>query len=168
MNGFVPNRVVVTVRRAMRRAARAIALCALCALAHRIAPVVAPVPPSRAYACTATCDATTPATATACGIGNATNAWCGDDDAGARVRGMHRDAVRRRVRERRERHGERGRGAGERDKVREDVRVLQRDDEDAEQRDARDATVGGDELRTGESRDGSDVHGGRRVAHGVR
>ena len=59
----------------MRRAARAIALCALCALAHRIAPVSAVA--SRAYACTATCDATTPATATACGIGNATNAWCG-------------------------------------------------------------------------------------------
>ena len=75
MNGFVPNRVVVTVRRAMRRAARAIALCALCALAHRIAPVSAVA--SRAYACTATCDATTPATATACGIGNATNTWCG-------------------------------------------------------------------------------------------
>ena len=59
------------------RSARAIALRALCALALAVAPVVAPVPPSRTYACTATCDATTPTTATACGIGNATNTWCG-------------------------------------------------------------------------------------------
>ena len=59
------------------RVARAIALRALCALALAVAPVVASVPPSRTYACTATCDATTPTTATACGTGNATNTWCG-------------------------------------------------------------------------------------------
>ena len=56
------------------RVARAIALRALCALALAVTPVVAT---SRTYACTATCDATTPTTATACGIGNATNTWCG-------------------------------------------------------------------------------------------
>ena len=60
------------------RVARAIALRALCALALAVTPVVANgVPASRTYACTATCDATTPTTATACGIGNATNTWCG-------------------------------------------------------------------------------------------
>ena len=58
------------------RVARAIALRALCALALAVTPVVANVPASRTYACTATC-ATTPTTATACGIGNATNTWCG-------------------------------------------------------------------------------------------
>ena len=55
------------------RVARAIALRALCALALALAPVVHA---SRTYACTADC-ATTPTTATACGIGNATNTWCG-------------------------------------------------------------------------------------------
>ena len=59
------------------RVARAIALRALCALALAVTPVVANVPASRTYACTATCDSTTPTTATACGIGNATNTWCG-------------------------------------------------------------------------------------------
>ena len=59
------------------RVARAIALRALCALALAVTPVVANVPASRTYACTATCDTTTPTTATACGIGNATNTWCG-------------------------------------------------------------------------------------------
>ena len=60
------------------RVARAIALRALCALALAVTPVVANgVPASRTYACTADCDATTPTTATACGIGNATNTWCG-------------------------------------------------------------------------------------------
>ena len=58
------------------RVARAIALRALCALALAVTPVVANVPASRTYACTADC-ATTPTTATACGIGNATNTWCG-------------------------------------------------------------------------------------------
>jgi hypothetical protein len=60
------------------RVARAIALRALCALALAVTPVVAT---SRTYACTATCDATTPTTATACGIGNATNTWCGTTSA---------------------------------------------------------------------------------------
>ena len=60
------------------RVARAIALRALCALALAVTPVVAT---SRTYACTATCDATTPTTATACGIGNATNTWCGATSA---------------------------------------------------------------------------------------
>ena len=59
------------------RVARAIALRALCALALAVTPVVANVPASRTYACTATCASTTPTTATACGIGNATNTWCG-------------------------------------------------------------------------------------------
>ena len=59
------------------RVARAIVLRALCALALAVTPVVANVPASRTYACTATCDSTTPTTATACGIGNATNTWCG-------------------------------------------------------------------------------------------
>ena len=58
------------------RVARALALRALCALALAVTPVVANVPASRTYACTADC-ATTPTTATACGIGNATNTWCG-------------------------------------------------------------------------------------------
>ena len=59
------------------RVARAIVLRALCALALAVTPVVANVPASRTYACTATCASTTPTTATACGIGNATNTWCG-------------------------------------------------------------------------------------------
>ena len=59
------------------RVARAIVLRALCALALAVTPVVANVPASRTYACTADCDTTTPTTATACGIGNATNTWCG-------------------------------------------------------------------------------------------
>ena len=75
------------------RVARAIALRALCALALAVAPVVGR-PASRTYACTATCDATTPTTATACGIGNATNTWCGATTPALRVRGVHGGAVR--------------------------------------------------------------------------
>ena len=59
------------------RVARAIALRALCALALAVTLAVTPVVASRTYACTATCASTTPTTATACGIGNATNTWCG-------------------------------------------------------------------------------------------